>query len=523
MGFTDPTFATNNVQSLADQPSETASVVKQTFDQASEDIKTFLNTHIDELESTTDGASGIDNVGMTPIDGVMTTPQQSLEYLKHRIDVTQPTLKLYSVLDYGAGNGEALEDTLAFQTIALLIKESGGGVIIVPEVSSGYFINDSIVFYPQMSIVGIGKPVINFVNTLGKQFIRREASASSISYCSIYNVQILGELTSGDCLDVRGMPYFECDNVSIDGFGGTGLRQGISTDGFLKDGNYQKIGLLFISDCGHALSGDEERCGVILDNAANSETFLALRLKGNLKRGVFINNGNNNTFLNPTFESIEGFGVIFGSAADDNTIINPRMESVANGSGYTNPSCFYYETGSARNVVIGGHYTGYSPGLLEYFVTSTDKYENTFIFDMLTRFNKITTDNLIVGNSGRFDIQNEPGNLDEVIFRLKNNDLTLSANQLLGALEFYNSDTTIGGEGSNAQMRCYSDGSSGEQRLEFWTGTSLASISKRFTIKANGQIIPELPTYADNATAIAGGLLTGALYKTATGEVRIVL
>jgi len=31
-----------------------------------------------------------------------------------------------------------------------------------------------------------------------------------------------------------------------------------------------------------------------------------------------------------------------------------------------------------------------------------------------------------------------------------------------------------------------------------------------------------LPTYADNAAAVAGGLRVGELYKTATGEVMVV-
>jgi hypothetical protein len=35
--------------------------------------------------------------------------------------------------------------------------------------------------------------------------------------------------------------------------------------------------------------------------------------------------------------------------------------------------------------------------------------------------------------------------------------------------------------------------------------------------------LPGLPTYADNASAIAGGLPTGYLYKTLTGELRIVV
>lgn len=51
--------------------------------------------------------------------------------------------------------------------------------------------------------------------------------------------------------------------------------------------------------------------------------------------------------------------------------------------------------------------------------------------------------------------------------------------------------------------------------LRFTVGGSLI-----LTINSTGAIIA-LPTYADNAAAVSGGLASGALYKTATGEVRI--
>jgi hypothetical protein len=35
--------------------------------------------------------------------------------------------------------------------------------------------------------------------------------------------------------------------------------------------------------------------------------------------------------------------------------------------------------------------------------------------------------------------------------------------------------------------------------------------------------LPLLPTYATNALALAGGLVVGDFYKTATGELRIVV
>jgi len=43
------------------------------------------------------------------------------------------------------------------------------------------------------------------------------------------------------------------------------------------------------------------------------------------------------------------------------------------------------------------------------------------------------------------------------------------------------------------------------------------------TIKATDINFTGLPTYADEAAAITGGLSTGDLYKTSTGEIRIKL
>ncbi|MEE4464170.1 hypothetical protein V2S84_19000, partial [Azotobacter chroococcum] len=42
------------------------------------------------------------------------------------------------------------------------------------------------------------------------------------------------------------------------------------------------------------------------------------------------------------------------------------------------------------------------------------------------------------------------------------------------------------------------------------------------SIEADIAKLPSLETYADNAAALAGGLTAGKLYKTATGELRVV-
>jgi hypothetical protein len=42
-----------------------------------------------------------------------------------------------------------------------------------------------------------------------------------------------------------------------------------------------------------------------------------------------------------------------------------------------------------------------------------------------------------------------------------------------------------------------------------------------FIAKSNPVIGPSLPTYPDNATAIAGGLVVGAMYRTSTGQLMV--
>ena len=47
--------------------------------------------------------------------------------------------------------------------------------------------------------------------------------------------------------------------------------------------------------------------------------------------------------------------------------------------------------------------------------------------------------------------------------------------------------------------------------------------TKNFTIDSLFTVIVTLPVFANNVAALAGGLVIGRLYKTATGEVRIVV
>jgi hypothetical protein len=65
----------------------------------------------------------------------------------------------------------------------------------------------------------------------------------------------------------------------------------------------------------------------------------------------------------------------------------------------------------------------------------------------------------------------------------------------------------------------------GRGYLGFWTTDTVSPYShERMRIKSTGVInMSALPTYADNATAVSGGLVAGDIYKTATGELRIIV
>lgn len=81
-GFTKVTDPTNNISNLANQPVESPAVLKQKFDEIGQDLKAYLNNTLTvELESTTDGDSGLDNIGMTPV-GIYTNAQTMVEHLE---------------------------------------------------------------------------------------------------------------------------------------------------------------------------------------------------------------------------------------------------------------------------------------------------------------------------------------------------------------------------------------------------------------------------------------------------------
>jgi hypothetical protein len=98
-----------------------------------------------------------------------------------------------------------------------------------------------------------------------------------------------------------------------------------------------------------------------------------------------------------------------------------------------------------------------------------------------------------------------------------------------GRVEMYGDEYLCGfgiGDFGIANDDFYAYGKNG-----FSLGNRVVLGQEWFTIKHNDRInidalrvvLPTIPTYADNAAAISGGLTTNMVYKTATGELRIVV
>lgn len=106
--------------------------------------------------------------------------------------------------------------------------------------------------------------------------------------------------------------------------------------------------------------------------------------------------------------------------------------------------------------------------------------------------------------------------------RAGNSSASITGGTDLFRLLGYSGDSTAPGAGDVASIRAVQGTTapnSGE--WDFYVGRNDARALK---LRSNGVVAAALtPTYADNAAAVAGGLVAGDVYKTATGELRIVV
>lgn len=277
MAFTRFLTSVNNHQSLPDKPRSptyTATALKVLYDKAPNDIKTYVNSILMvELESTTDGNSGADNVGATPITGgVANTVQGILEELDTVLDnvvlgqipdgslmdvklsnalgqtkdmVSKHTRQIsdlhINIKDFGAICDGIADDTIAFQS-AFDYAYANGKSIFVPAITriTGK-IGISISLTTQNSFPSIfGIKAMALDNTVVNPKVQngsiilcdgvnaglqiKSTDASKIFYGSeIRNISILGKNaikpTDGSIgLDMQGCVDYRMYNVFISGF-----------------------------------------------------------------------------------------------------------------------------------------------------------------------------------------------------------------------------------------------------------------------------------------------------------------
>ena len=113
MAFTEFETSTANISGLSDRPNQndglSSAQLKGRFDKAGNDIKTYINdVLLEELERTTDGDSGADNIGATAVgDGTATTVQGVLEEIDAKVvtaDARMDKLARTTDGDSGADN-----------------------------------------------------------------------------------------------------------------------------------------------------------------------------------------------------------------------------------------------------------------------------------------------------------------------------------------------------------------------------------------------------------------------------------
>lgn len=113
--FTQATYAVDNITSQPDQVKGDATALKQAFDQTGSDTKDFINnTLIQELESTTAGASGADRLGFQSATVVGGTIKEAIE--DNRAAIIDQTL------------GEIPDNSLTEAKMAAEMKKQAGGV-----------------------------------------------------------------------------------------------------------------------------------------------------------------------------------------------------------------------------------------------------------------------------------------------------------------------------------------------------------------------------------------------------------
>lgn len=186
MALTQLTTNLNYHQALGNQPNSddglTANVIKARYDQAANDIKTYLNsTLLAELAAVTDGDSGADNIAATAITGLSgTTVQALLESVNSKVTAINPVGGYYVVTDptYGAVGNGTTDDTAAIQAAIAAANTAGGGTVYFPP--GTYVVSASLTLYANVKLIGHKATI----------FLKNASNVSAFVSTSVSNITI---------------------------------------------------------------------------------------------------------------------------------------------------------------------------------------------------------------------------------------------------------------------------------------------------------------------------------------------
>jgi hypothetical protein len=167
--LTQATYDDNTIQSLPDQVKGQASQIKQDFDYAAIQQKSYNNvTLLPELQSETEGDSGANAIGY----GLGTVPSvdnvaDMLNYLKTRVDATSPTTNIYTSLDNGMVGDGVANDATALNALITTIG-SKEATILFTALSTGqatYLLQSNVTFPANISLVFMNGATLKIDNT----------------------------------------------------------------------------------------------------------------------------------------------------------------------------------------------------------------------------------------------------------------------------------------------------------------------------------------------------------------------
>ncbi|MDF2660051.1 MAG: hypothetical protein K0Q94_2842 [Paenibacillus sp.] len=456
-----------------------------------------------------------------------------------------PEVSIWEYESYRSGGDWKPAINRAIDDMAAL----GGGVIKFP--AGTYNHSGNLTPKTDVLLQGIGLATLNNTTTTGADTFRRADDTSLVFRFSLDSLNIISDkigasspydYQSGHALNLIGCGYCRIRNVVIGHHGGAAIvlaqaNASAQAGNFAvctRDGNYNTFHNVNIGSTGKNLIGDQQGAAVLLPYKSNSNKFYGLFLKGGLKRGIVIQRGNDNSFFGFTCESIEDYGVWMKnySGSDgsvvNNVFVSPRMESVGKvlQAGGGQGACFYFGPGASDNVVLGGHYSTFHNYKIDEGV-SANVHLNSNHFELsssstVTKYLKVH--GLQTDANGNVIFRRADGVTGGAFLQVQSNNQAQVANELLGGVDFFSDDNSLGGNAVNARLLAVADDASGGIRFEFHTGGGNAgAVAKRLVITSRGHVIPELAVYSDDTAAGVAGLPAGAMYKTAAGEVRVKL